>query len=160
LDHAAASGLEDYDTGLIGRVDLRTGSAEIVNAGHVAPYLVRESRSVPLKLSAHLPLGMFGDSAYGTTRVDLRPGDRLVLLTDGMVERNAVNVDFPAVISETRSLHPREAVRALADRVLRATSNRLNDDATVLCLDWHGGHGRDRDSHHGADRERASQPLG
>ena len=146
-------------TGLIGRVDLRTGSAELVNAGHVAPYLVRGSRPVPLDLPVHLPLGMFGDTAYRTSRVDLQPGDRLVFLTDGMVERNAVGVDFPAAIAETRALHPREAVRALADRVLQATGNKLNDDATVLCLDWHGGHGRDRNSHHGAEQKRASQPL-
>jgi hypothetical protein len=74
-----------------------------------------------------------------------------------MVERNAVGVDFPAAIAATRALHPREAVRALADRVLEATGNQLSDDATVLCLDWHGGHGRNRDSHHGAEPERASQ---
>jgi serine phosphatase RsbU (regulator of sigma subunit) len=159
VDHAAACGLEDFVTGLIGRVDLRTGSAELVNAGHVAPYLVRESRPVPLDLSVHLPLGLYEDATYGATRVDLRPGDRLVLLTDGMIERNAVGVDFPAAIAETRALHPREAVRALADRVLQATGNELNDDATILCLDWHGGHGRDRKSHHGAEQRLASEPL-
>ena len=159
VDHAATGGLEDFVTGLIGRVDLRTGSAEFVNAGHVAPYLVRESRSVPLALPVHLPLGLFSDTAYRTSRVDLHPGDRLVLLTDGMIERNAVDVDLPAAIAETRAMHPREAVRALADRVLQATGNELNDDATILCLDWHGGHGRDRQSHHGAEQTRASQPL-
>jgi hypothetical protein len=63
------------------------------------------------------------------------------------------------VIAETRALHPREAVRMMADRVLEATDNTLNDDATVLCLDWHGGHGRDRDSVHGAESARASRPL-
>ncbi len=159
VDHAAAAGLEDFVTGLIGRVDLRTGSAEVVNAGHVAPYLVRESRSVPLNLPVHLPLGLFGDTAYSTTRIDMQPGDRLVFLTDGMVERNALGVDIAAAIAETRALHPREAVRALADRVLEATNNELEDDATILCLDWHGGHGEDRDSHHGAERGRASEPL-
>jgi serine phosphatase RsbU (regulator of sigma subunit) len=159
FEHAAAGGLEDYVTGLVGRVDLRTGSAELVNAGHVAPYLIRESRPVSLDLPVHLPLGMFADTAYRTTRVDLQPGDRLILLTDGMVERNAVGVDFPAVITETRALHPREAVRALADRVLEATGNELDDDATVLCLDWHGGHGRNRNSDHGAERGRASERL-
>jgi serine phosphatase RsbU (regulator of sigma subunit) len=86
-------------------------------------------------------------------------GDRLVLLTDGMVERNADAVDFPAVIAQPRALHPREAVRALADRVLEATGHELSDDATVLCLDWHGGHGRDRNSHHGAEQGRASDSL-
>jgi serine phosphatase RsbU (regulator of sigma subunit) len=159
VDHAAASGLEDFVTGVIGRVDLRTGSTELVNAGHVAPYLVRGSRSVPLDLPVHLPLGLFGDTSYRTSRVDLQPGDRMVFLTDGMVERNAVGLDLPAAIVETRTLHPREAVRALADRVLQETGNKLNDDATVLCLDWHGKHGQNRNSHHGADRKRASGPL-
>ena len=159
VDHAAVSGLEDYVTGLVGRVDLRTGSAEFVNAGHVAPFLIRESRSVPLDLPVHLPLGLFRDTAYQSSRVELEPEDRLVLLTDGMIERNAVDVDFPAAIAETRALHPREAVRALADRVLAATGDELSDDATILCLDWHGGHGRDRRSHHGADQELASAPT-
>jgi serine phosphatase RsbU (regulator of sigma subunit) len=159
IDHAAASGLEDFVTGVIGRVDLGTGSAELVNAGHVAPYLVRASRAVPLGLPVQLPLGLFNDTAYRTSRVDLQPGDRLVFLTDGMVERNAVGVDLPTSITQTRALHPREAVRALADQVLEATGNKLNDDATVLCLDWHGQHGRRRNSHHGAEQERASEPL-
>jgi serine phosphatase RsbU (regulator of sigma subunit) len=157
--HAAASGLEDFVTGLIGRVDLRTGSAELVNAAHVAPYLARGPAPVRLDLPVHLPLGLFADATYDVTRIDLQPGDRLVLLTDGMVERNAVGVDIAGVIAETRSLHPREAVRALADRVLEETGNQLSDDATVLCLDWHGGHGRDRNNHHGAEQRRASKPL-
>ena len=114
---------------------------------------------MPLDLPAHLPLGLFGDTVYRTSRVDLQPGDRLILLTDGMVERNAVGDDFAAAIAETRALHPRETVRALADRVLEETGNELNDDATVLCLDWHGEHGRDRNSHHGAEQKRASEPL-
>jgi serine phosphatase RsbU (regulator of sigma subunit) len=158
-DHAAANGHEDFVTGVIGRVDLRTGSAEFVNAGHVLPYLVRESGPVPLDLPAHIPLGLYGDTVYRSSRFDLQPGDRLVLLTDGMIERNAVGVDFAAAIAQTRALHPREAVRALADRVLLETSGQLKDDATVMCLDWHGGHGRIRDSRHGAEQDRASRPL-
>lgn len=157
--HAVASGLEDFVTGLIGRVDLRSGSTELVDAGHVSPYLARDSRVVPLRLSVCLPLGLFGETVYRSSRVDLQPGDRLVFLTDGMVERNAVGFDFAAAIEETRALHPREAVRALADRVLEETGNRLDDDATVLCLDWHGEHGRSRDSHYGAEQSRASQRL-
>src|SRR6476619_3259769 len=137
LEHAAKSGLEDFVTGLIGRVDLRTGSLELVNAGHVLPYLARGLELTSLGLYVDLPLGLFGDTAYRTSRVDLEPGDRIVLLTDGMLERNADNVDLPRAIVETRSLHPRDAVRALADRVLEATDGALSDDATVLCLDWH-----------------------
>ncbi len=156
--HTAETGLEDFVTGLIGRLDLRTGVVEIVNAAHVAPYLARGSDVRPVALPVDLPLGMFPDSTYRASQVALEPGDRLVFVTDGMLERNAVGVDIVAQIRDTRSLHPREAVRALADRVLAATGHELSDDATVLCLDWHGDHGQDRDSLHGADRGRASRP--
>jgi serine phosphatase RsbU (regulator of sigma subunit) len=157
-EHAAQRGHEDFATGLIGRLDLRTGSMELVNAGHVAPYLARASRVTAIDLPADLPLGLFADATYRAHSVVLEPGDRLVLVTDGMLERNAAGIDLPGTIRDTRSLHPREAVRAMADRALEATGHALSDDATVLCVDWHGGHGRDRGSVHGAEPKRASEP--
>ena len=66
--HAAANSLEDYVTGLIRRVDLRTGSMAEVNAGHVAPYLVRDQH-------VDLPLGFFGDTVHKDTQLGAgRPG--------------------------------------------------------------------------------------
>lgn len=158
-EHAANASLEDFVTGLIGRVDLRTGVMDLVNAGHEAPYLARGPLVTEVSLRVDLPLGLFGDTTYGISQLGLQPGDRVVFVTDGMLERTAVEVDIAEVISETRSLHPREAVRALADRVLAATGHALSDDAAVLCLDWHGGHGRDRQSVHGAELSRASGPV-
>jgi serine phosphatase RsbU (regulator of sigma subunit) len=159
VQHAGNAGLEDFVTGLVGRLDLRTGSLEMVNAGHVAPYLARESDVTALDLPVDLPLGLFPDSAYRSSSTPLEPGDRLVLVTDGMLERNAAHVDLGSAIRETRTLHPREAVRALADRTLVATGRDLKDDATILCLDWHGGHGGHRHSDQGADVARASGPM-
>jgi serine phosphatase RsbU (regulator of sigma subunit) len=156
--HAATRAHEDFVTGLIGRLDLRSGSMDLVNAGHVAPYLARGSEVTAIELPADLPLGLFSDTIYRSSSVPLEPGDRLALVTDGMLERSAAGIDIPGAIQETRSLHPREAVRALADRALEATGHALSDDATVLCLDWHGGHGRDRDTVHGAEPMRASKP--
>ena len=101
-------------------------------------------------------MGLFEESAYRGTRLTLSPGDRLVIVTDGMLERNAANLDLPTAIRETRSLHPREAVRALADSALEATGHALSDDATVLCLDWHGLHDHDRRTVYGADPSRTS----
>ena len=160
LEHAAESALEDFVTGLVGRIDLRTGAMDLVNAAHVAPYLDRGGRVTTLDLPVDLPLGLFADTTYSASRIALEPGDRIVFVTDGMLERNAVALDLPAQIRATRALHPRDAVRSLADRVLEATGHALSDDATVLCLDWHGGHGRDRGSVHGAEPLRASGPLG
>jgi serine phosphatase RsbU (regulator of sigma subunit) len=159
LDHAADSGLEDFVTGVVGRIDLRTASLDLVNAGHVAPYLLRGSEVAPLELPVDLPLGLFRQADYRSSRQSLRTGHRLVFVTDGMLERNASHVDLSAALQDTRSLHPREAVRALADMTLEATGHQLKDDATILCLDWHGQHGQPRRSIHGADPARASYPL-
>lgn len=159
VEHAAESGLEEFVTGLIGRLDLRTGTLELVNAGHVAPYLARDGAVRTVDLPADLPLGLFPDPTYRSTLIALEPGDRVVLVTDGMLERNAAGLDLSAAVRETRALHPREAVRGLADSVLRATGHDLRDDATVMLLDWHGGHGQDRSAEAGADPSRASDPL-
>jgi serine phosphatase RsbU (regulator of sigma subunit) len=155
-EHAASAALEDFVTGLIGRLDLRSGSMHLVNAGHVAPYLAQSSEVTAIELPAELPLGLFPDTTYRGCRLSLEPGDRLVFVTDGMLERKAAGMDVADAIQDTRSLHPREAVRAMADRALQASGRALSDDATVLCLDWHGGHGRDRGSVHGAEPMRAS----
>jgi serine phosphatase RsbU (regulator of sigma subunit) len=156
-EHAAIRAHEDFVTGLIGRLDLRTGSLELVNAGHVAPYLARGAGVTSVDLPADPPLGLFAGTTYRVHGVALEPGDRLVLVTDGMLERNAAGIDLPGAIQDTLSLHPREAVRAMADRALEATGHALSDDATVLCVDWHGGHGRERGSVHGAEPMRASE---
>ena len=50
-------------------------------------------------------------------------------------------------------------VRALADSALTAAGHALQDDATVVCLDWHGLHAEARDAASGADTLRASDPL-
>jgi serine phosphatase RsbU (regulator of sigma subunit) len=105
---------------------------------------------------------MFADARYEQTLLVLQPGDRLVFVTDGMLERNAAALDLVAEIAETRSLDPRETTRRLADNVLAVTGPVLADDATLLVLDWHGHHGEpedDRDTIAGAESARASEPL-
>jgi serine phosphatase RsbU (regulator of sigma subunit) len=156
-EHTETIAAEGFATGLLGRLDLGTGSLSLVNAGHVPPYLARDGRVTTVELPAALPLGMFPDADYRETRLHLHPGDRLVFVTDGMLERNAAAVDLMAEILETRPLHPRETTRRLADNVLAVTGPVLADDATLLVLDWHGHHrqaGDDRDTVAGADADR------
>ncbi|GAA4703019.1 PP2C family protein-serine/threonine phosphatase [Nocardioides conyzicola] len=159
-EHASHRSDEDFVTGLIGRIDLGSGSLEIVNAGHVAPYLLRGGDLMTLDLRVDLPLGMFATSTYAASVVQLEPGDRLLLVTDGMLERNVASVDLPSAIREGQDLHPREVVRALADHALVAAGHALEDDATLLCLDWHGLHDEARGSVSGAEPSRASPGTG
>jgi serine phosphatase RsbU (regulator of sigma subunit) len=157
--HDTRSGADDFVTGLIGRIDLKAGNLQLVNAGHIPPYLARGTEVRSIDLPPNLPLGIYADTAYEAVELALEPGDRVVFVTDGMLERNAATLDLSTAIKEAAPLHPREAAAALADAVLAATGHALSDDATVLCFDWYGGHGQDRDSAHGADMGRASSPT-
>ncbi|MEU7982599.1 PP2C family protein-serine/threonine phosphatase [Micromonospora sp. NPDC049081] len=156
-EHANVRGA--YMTAVLGRIDLPTGRCELLNAGHVPPMLVRDGRTTTLELPGNFPLGMFPEAGFRSGEVTLRPGDRLVVVTDGMRERNAADLDLPAALLDIAPLHPREAVRALSDAVLSIAGPALADDATLLIIDWYGGHGPRR-STAGADTTRTSVPPG
>lgn len=156
-EHAGVRG--SYVTAVLGRLDLRTGVCALLNAGHVPPLLVRGGDVQPLLLPRNFPLGMFTEADYCTGQIPLQPGDRLVVITDGMRERNAAGLDLPAMLRSIGDLHPREAVRALADAVLDVAGPTLADDATILMLDWYGDHQRGRRTSAGADSGRASAAL-
>ncbi|WP_410614420.1 PP2C family protein-serine/threonine phosphatase [Amycolatopsis sp. lyj-109] len=152
LDHGGEVALA---TGLLLRVDLQTGQAGLVNAGHPPPVLLRDGVVKPIEVESDLLFGV-RSYRYQVHRLDLRPGDRLVLLTDGMFERNAAGADLPALIRETGGLHTRELVRAATRAVTHACHGHLQDDATVLCLDWHGTDRTERQADNGADVDTAS----
>jgi serine phosphatase RsbU (regulator of sigma subunit) len=154
LAHEALAGYakdDQFVTGQLVRVDLPTGTARIVNAGHPSPIRVRDGRAEPVALESDLPFSAAADGAFRVQELPLRAGDRLVFLTDGMQERDAADADLVSILTETRALHPREAVQTLTRRVVEACGGELRDDATVLCLDWHGGPPRLREASGGAD---------
>jgi serine phosphatase RsbU (regulator of sigma subunit) len=130
----------EFVTGLLLRVELRTGRATAVNAGHPWPYLMRDGHVECLELEADVPFGMLADSHYSAQDLRLQPGDRLVVVTDGFLERNASEAEFDVAtaVMETASLHPRDVVHAFKAAVLAATGAALNDDAAILCVDWRG----------------------
>ena len=159
FEHATAGGGESFATGMLGRLDLASGTLAMINAGHVAPYLCRAGTTAAVMLPVDVPFGMFADTTYRSTDVVLQPGDRLVMVTDGMLERDAANLDLITEITQTMALHPRETTRNLTDMVLALSDAALADDATLLVLDWHGGHGTDRHTTAGAEQWRASAAL-
>ncbi|HET6877541.1 MAG TPA: PP2C family protein-serine/threonine phosphatase [Jatrophihabitans sp.] len=133
-----------FVTGLLGSVDLSSGRMTLVNAGHPTPILVRNEQVQPLDLRADVPLGVIPDYEYRAQTCDLQVGDRMIFLTDGMLERNARNVDLGELVLQTRDAHPRQALQTLTRAVHDACGGELRDDATALCLDWYGVDGARR----------------
>jgi hypothetical protein len=62
-------------------------------------------------------------------------------------------MNIAAILTASMNMHAREAVQQLTQAVLETSGGQLRDDATAMCLDWHGGPPRDRDATSGADRE-------
>jgi serine phosphatase RsbU (regulator of sigma subunit) len=127
-----------FVTGQLARIDLRTGSAQIVNAGHPAPLRLRDGRVEPVELEPDLPFGMRPDHRYRVQELPLAPGDRLLFVTDGLLERNAGSTDIRRHVLDSAGMHAREAVQHINRAVLAATGGELQDDATIMCVDWHG----------------------
>ncbi|GAA4838358.1 PP2C family protein-serine/threonine phosphatase [Kitasatospora terrestris] len=154
-------GQAGYVTGQLLRISLVDGTTEFVNAGHPWPLRMRGAVVEELAPKVDLPFGFHVPHTYRVQSLDLRPGDRLVMLTDGMLERNAQSLHLPDLIRATRGLHPREAARTMIGAVvaLAANDGRLQDDATVMVLDWHGTNVSQRDAATGADLATASPPA-
>jgi serine phosphatase RsbU (regulator of sigma subunit) len=153
---AEHAGPDQFVTGQVLRIELATGHVQLVNAGHQRPMLVRGGVATQLAIDADPVFGVLPDRAYSVQHLQLEAGDRLVLLTDGMYERNAEAAAVDQLLPTLQDLHPRESVQALTAAVLAATHGDVLDDATALVLDWYGGPARDRATTAGAGTGLAS----
>jgi hypothetical protein len=143
---------DDFVTGQVVRIENSSGTARIVNAGHPLPILIRDGRAEQVPLAPGVPFGVAVDAEYEVQEFVFQAGDRLVFLTDGILERNAADVDATQILtgdaapSSTRS-------SAGADpgcgESLRWGTPRRRDR---LCVDWHGGPTGERDASSGADQ--------
>jgi serine phosphatase RsbU (regulator of sigma subunit) len=153
---AAHSSVGRFVTGQVVRIDLDRQTAVLVNAGHPAPLRLRRGRVEEIELAIDLPFGLEPGRSFVVQPLALESGDRIVFVTDGMLERHASDLDFHTTLRDTAHLHPREVVHALGAAVLRLAGGNLRDDATVFCLDWYGG-STAGETRHGASQERASR---
>jgi phosphoserine phosphatase RsbU/P len=128
---------EKYATVIIARIR-RDGELEYVNCGHVPPLLVC-NREVIRPSHGNLPVGLLADATYESDRYNMHPGDRLVLVTDGVTEAENARGDF----FDNERLEAVAAKSGTLDDIFSAVANfcggtPLNDDCTVVELLYTG----------------------
>ncbi len=130
---------EKYATVVIVRVSAR-GEVEYVNCGHEPPLLVRAGMAQRLQ-SGNMPVGLIAEASYQTHVVQLEPGDRLILMTDGITEAADCNDEFFGI--ERVQQAATEINGPCFDHIFTAVRNfcgdvPLNDDCTLLELNYLG----------------------
>lgn len=136
-----------FVTVILAELDLRSGLLSWISHGHPAPVVIRKSHWVTtLECEPGTPLGTGLGIAPKLCSEQLEPGDRLLLYSDGIVEaRDPAErefglrrfVDF-VIKREADGLSVPETLRRLVHNILTHHEGRLDDDATVLLLEWHG----------------------
>lgn len=141
-------GPDHFVTAQLMHLNITTGELQLVNAGHPAPLLIRDGLVArQLESATTLPVG-FGGEAPRIREHTLKPGDRVLCYTDGIIEEHLAGEE---PFGEERlircvnrlGLQPSHGMRAdlrwLSHTLRRERGGRTSDDATLFMIEWHGG---------------------
>jgi sigma-B regulation protein RsbU (phosphoserine phosphatase) len=138
-----------FVTFLYGILDAETRTFRFSNAGHLYPILVSaatvsnapgSASSVRTLEQGGAVLGVFPSAAYEDTTIELRPGDRLLLFTDGITEATDANgLEFEETgIAAFAQANAALSAADLDDRLLAHVTAfcgaNFHDDATLLVI--------------------------
>jgi serine phosphatase RsbU (regulator of sigma subunit) len=147
IDEAIAEQFDSsrFATGVLADLDTGTGWLIWANRGHPPPVVLRRGRSVATLDSAYgTPMGLRLGVPTEVGRYQLEPGDRLLLYTDGVIEAQDPQgelfglerfIDF-VIRREADGVPAPETLRRLINTILDHQRGWLQDDATVLLVEW------------------------
>ncbi|MGA8043630.1 MAG: PP2C family protein-serine/threonine phosphatase, partial [Terracidiphilus sp.] len=105
----------------------RDGAVTLANAGHLPPYLNGE----PIAMEGALPLGIIDGAALSVVGFQLKEGDRLALVSDGIAEATDVNGNLFGFDRVKELLH---AARTAAEVAAAAQNFGQEDDISVITV--------------------------
>ena len=130
----------------LGILEISTGRLTAANAGHEYPVLMRAGKDFELYRDKHgFVIGGMEGAEYSQYELQLNPGDKLFLYTDGVTEATDANKELfgsgrmIAVLNERKDTSPTqmlEGVRRAVDDFVKEAEQF--DDLTMLCLAYKG----------------------
>ncbi|WP_421734162.1 PP2C family protein-serine/threonine phosphatase [Cellulomonas sp.] len=133
-----------FATGFLARLDLHSGLLRYLSAGHPPALLLRGGRVVKVLDAGHRPLLGLDMRSANIAEEALEPDDLLALYTDGITEARDGAGEFFGIERlqdflerETAEGTPLpEIVRRVCRRILEHQNGVLQDDATMLLVQW------------------------
>ena len=131
-----------FATALYGNINYRTRRLTFARGGHPDPILLSRDGELKILEAEGALLGIFPDDVYQQTAVELEPGDRVFIYSDG-VEMAFSDSDSPCpaqwreLLYARRELPTEQIIADLRDLLARADANsdRKKDDLTVIAIE-------------------------
>ena len=125
-----------YATLVISRL-LDSGELELINCGHVPPLLVSGDTVSKLEEEGNLPVGLVPGVKFQVARFQLKPGDKLLLVTDGVTEAEDAQGEFFG--NDRLEACAREGFATIEQAVADFCGNTpLTDDCTIAEMIYRG----------------------
>jgi stage II sporulation protein E len=116
-------------------IDLQTAHTRFIKIGSTPSFIKRGSDVVTVTAN-NLPVGILEDIEVDVVSRTLKPGDLLIMMSDGIYEapRHIENRQMwmKRLISELNTDDPQEVADLLLEKVIRQHSGQIIDDMTVL----------------------------
>jgi sigma-B regulation protein RsbU (phosphoserine phosphatase) len=129
-----------YATMFFGMLD-RQGNLDYLNAGHPSPLLLRRGDVTEIFTEGSFPVGLIPEAQYTMARVNLEPGDTLVLFSDGVTEAADLAEQMYGVprLSEVLAGQHDAPLDDLQRRIVESVNNFAHgasqaDDITLLMI--------------------------
>ena len=117
-------------------LDVAARTLRWAQAGHFSPLVVlADGTSRYLAERPGAPLALYEGQRYESSEVEVHPGDRVVLFTDGLVERRREHLDIGlARLATIASAHARLEPQDLVETLAASVTHRF-DDLALVCVD-------------------------
>lgn len=117
-------------------LDLYTGICDFIKVGAVHTYIKRDNL-VDKLMAGNLPLGVFQQIEPETMHRQLKDGDYVIMLSDGVLDalsQGAGEELMPEIISRIHHRNPTEIANQVLGYCLRQSMGQIRDDMTVLVI--------------------------
>jgi serine phosphatase RsbU (regulator of sigma subunit) len=104
------------------------------HAGHPPPILVRDGTAQTLPQPQGVLLGALPDTAFEEATTSLQTGDRLLLFTDGLIERRGTAVTDALDALLRLAAHPGPDIDRFADHLLHNAVSDTDDDTCLIAI--------------------------